>query len=522
MPFNAEKHKEQQAISLPYPSGGMNISAAAQFLPEGQAVLIENMYYDYASGYLRTRYPFRKYTGTILNGAPVTGMIKWNSKMYFVSGGMLYYLDVGKNAHYVGTLNGTQIPSFLPFHGYLLIASGGIPEFLTSANVLADITGTDVPTTLTQMLELNQSVFGIGNTSYPDVLHKSGVRDETLWTTGTSAYYYLTYEEEPSVSVSDLTIVGIAKGPSGLLVISKRGGGRKATGYLDPNETSPQWRVVSSNECAYTWKAQCYAAGYHWIMDEFSLMAIEGVNTDEKLKIHQKSLEIGSRIASNWTLDSYSHCFAFPPHAQIWFRPNVVTSDDIWVLHYAKPEMPITRFKSAGGLRFYSDFYDSSNSTLYLGNKDGHIYTYDVDESSSYQDNPAGTDTDYSQTIKTAIFDPFPRDLAILKKPSMNYRCLVDGTGTLNFYKDYGSALIQDDFAAVDFTFTSTFPTMEDYEDETMLAHADEYLWVSDMQNKKIHFDSPSVNTIQMELVINTGAIELKDINVDLAMGRKK
>ncbi len=520
MPFNATKHKEQQPISLPYPSNGMNISAAAQFLPEGQAVLIENFYYDYASGYLRTRYPFRKYTGNILNGAPVTGMIKWNNKIYFTSGGMLYYLGGNKDAVYVGTLNGTQIPNFLPFHGYLLIASGGTPQYLTSANALADITGTDVPTTLTQMFELNQSVYAIGNTSYPDYLHKSSVKDETVWSGGTSENYGLTYEEEPSVSVSDLTIIGVAKAQAGLILVFKRGGGRKATGYFDPNETSPVWRVVSSNEAAYTWRAHCNAAGFHWIMDEFSLMAIEGVDTDEKLKINQKSLEIGSRIANNWTLDQYAFCFAYPPHAQIWFRPNVVTSDDIWVLHYLTGA--ITRFKASGGLRFYSHFYDSSNSTLYLGNVDGHIYTYDLDESGNYQDNPGGTDTDYLQIIKTAIYDPFPRNLAILKKPSINYRSLVDGTGTLNFYKNYGSTLIKDDFADVDFSFTSTYPSMSDYEEEAMADHADEYLWVSDMQTTKIPYKSPSVDTVQMELVINTGAIELKDVNVDLAMGRKK
>ena len=518
MPFNAAKHQEQQPISLPYPSNGMNISAAAQFLPEGQAVLIENLYYDYASGYLRTRYPFRKYSENILNGAPVTGIIKWNSKIYFTSGGMLYYLDGSKNANYVGTL-GTTLPCLQPFHGYLQVASGTGLQRCTSANALSTVTGTGMPTTLTQIIEINQSLFGIGNTTYPDYLQKSAVRDETVWSGGTSATYGLTYEEEPSMSVSNLTVVGIAKAQSGLILVFLRGGGRKATGYLDPNETSPVWRVVSTNEAAYTWRAQCNAAGLHWIMDEFSLMAIDGVDTDEKLKINQKSLEIGSRIASNWTLDSYAHCFAFPPHAQIWFRPNVVTSDDIWVLHYLTGA--ITRFKTAGGLRFYSHFYDSSNSTLYLGNGDGHLYTYDI-TSDEYQDNPGGTDTDYPQTIKSAIYDPFPRNLAILKKPSVNYRCLTDGTGTLNFYKDYGSTLIQNDFAEVDFTFTSTYPSMSDYEEEAIADHADEYLWVSDMQTTKIPYKSPSVNTVQMELVINTGAIELKDINVDLAMGRKK
>ena len=519
MPFNSAKHKEQESISIPYPSDGMNNTAPAQFLPEKQAVLLENFYYDYTSGYLKTRFPFRKYTGTVLNGSPVTQIIKWNNKIYFASGGMLYYLDGSKNAVYVGKLNGTQIPNFLPFHGYLLIASGGTPQFLTSSNVLANITGTSIPTTLTQMLELNQSVFAIGNTSYPDVLHQSAVRDETVWSGGTAEQYYLTYEEEPSASLTDLTIVAITKGPGGVIMVSKRGGGRKATGFLDPNATSQVWRTVSENECAYNWRSQCNAAGYNWLMDEFSFMAIEGVDTDEKLKVNAKSLEIGSRIASAWNLDQYSHCAVYPPHAQIWFWPNVASSDIVYIFHYLTGA--ITRFKGAGNLRFYSHFYDSGTRTFYLGDASGHIYIYDTDNDTA-KDNPDGTDTDYPQTFKSAIYDPFPRELCLIKKPSFNYRSIVDGTGTINFYKNYGNDLIQDDFAEVNFTHSSTYPSLLDYEDETLLAHEDEYLFNSDMQNTVIPYKSPSVNTVQVELVINTGAIELKDINVDIAKGRKK
>ncbi len=519
MPRTAHKHAYQKGISLPYPTDGMNNTTPAQFLPEKQAVLLENFYYDYASGYLKTRYPFRRYTDTVLNGSPVTQITKWNNKIYFTSGGFLYWLDGSKNAVYVGKLNGAQTPNFLPFHGFLLIASGGTLQFLTSANVLADVTGTDVPTTLTQMLEINQSVFAIGNTSYPDILHQSAVRDETTWSGGTSANYYLTYEEEPSSSLTDLTIVAIAKGPGGVIMVSKRGGGRKATGFLDPNATSPVWRTVSSNESAYNWQSQCNAGGYHWLMDEFSFMAIEGVDTDEKLKVNAKSLEIGSRIASSWKLDSYAHCAVYPPHAQIWLWPSVASTDLIYIFHYLTGA--ITRFRGAGNLRFYSHFYDSGTGDFLLGDASGHIYEYDT-ENDTYKDEPGGTDTDYPQTFKSAIYDPFPRELCMIEKPSFNYRSIVDGTGTINFYHNYGADLIYDDFAAVNFTHTSTYPSLLDYEDETMLAHADEYLWQSDMQNTVIPYKSPSVNTVQMELVINTGAIELKDINVDLAKGRKK
>uniref|UniRef100_A0A6H1ZYN9 Uncharacterized protein n=1 Tax=viral metagenome TaxID=1070528 RepID=A0A6H1ZYN9_9ZZZZ len=195
-------------------------------------------------------------------------------------------------------------------------------------------------------------------------------------------------------------------------------------------------------------------------------------------------------------------------------------SDVILILHYNKGVW--TRFKPAPALRFYSAFYDSGTKTFYLGNKDGHIYNYEIEGDGDFQDNPGGVDTDYLQILKTAVYDPFPRNLCIIKKPEISYRALTDGDGTINFYQNYGTNLIRDDFAEIDFTISSAYPTMEDYEDETMLAHADEYLYVSDINKVKIPYNSPSVDTVQLDITINSGAIELKDINVDLAMGRKK
>jgi len=513
-----QKHARQQPVSIPYPNDGENNTASPSFLPEGQAVLIQNFYYDYTTGYLRTRWPFRKFTTSIDTESPVLGITRWNNKIYFTAGNNLYYLDSYEQAHYVGAI-GTQPPSFLPFHGYLAIASGTTPQYLTSANVLASITGTDVPTTLTQILETNQYMWGIGNTAEPDYLFRSAVRDETTWSGGTSANYGLTYEEEPSASLTDLTLTGIAKGPNGMFIISKRGGGKKAIGYLDPNDTSPVWKIVSSNESPRTWRGQAYVAGRHWLMDDFSPMAIEGVDTSAVLQVNQESLKIGSRISKDWVLDENAFCVAFPSHAQIWFFPNNDT-DYIWILHFLTGAW--TRFKTVGGLRFYSAYYDSVSETLYLGGNDGNIYTYAVKGGGVYRDNPGGTDTDYEQRLKTAIYDPYPRNLCIAKRPNIRYLSLADGTGRLNFFQNFGANMIYDDFAEVDFTFTTSAPTMAEYAAETLLDHEYELLWVSDMKTLHIAANTPSVNTIQMELIINTGAIQLRDINVDLAQGRKK
>lgn len=518
MPFTSQKHKVQEPISLPYPTQGENNTSPASLLPEGQAVLIQNFYYDYTTGCLRTRWPFRQHTTSIKTSSPVLGITRWNNTLYFVAGERIFYLDGYYQAHLAGTV-GTMPPSFLPFHGYLLIASGTTPQYLTSANVLASITGTDVPTTLTQILETNQSVWGIGNTSYPDYLFKSAVRDETVWSGGTAVNYGLTYEEEPSASLTDLTIIGFSKGPSEMFIISKRGGGKKSTGFLDPNETAPVWRTVSGNECARTWRGQVYVAGRHWMMDDFSPIAIEGVNTSGILEVNQESLKIGSRISKDWVLDENAFCAIFPPHAQIWFFPNN-DSDYIWILHYLTGAW--TRFKTTGGLKFYSAFYDSVSRNFFLGGSDGNIYIYAVKGGGSYQDNPGGVDTDYEQRLKTAIYDPFPRNYCIVKRPIINYLSLADGAGKLSFYQNFGANLVRDDFANVAFSFTTSAPTMADYVAETMLDKADELLWVSDMKTLTIPYKTPHLNTVQIELTVTSGAIQIRDINVDLAQGRKR
>ena len=513
------KHLQEQPITLTYPTGGMDTTTLPQLLPPQNAVVIDNFYYDFTSGYLRTRFPFRLYT---TNGdpttSPVTAITKWNNQLYFVAGNELYWLDSAKNSHDIGAI-GTTPPCFLPFHGKLLIASGITPQELDTSNSLTTITGVTVPDTLTDMIELNQAVYATGNISMPDVLHQSATLDETTWSTGDANYYYLGYQEDPSVTIDTLNIVGISTGPAGYIIAFKRSADKKCIGYLDPNATAPVWIVVSDNESAISWRGQTYVSGQQWIMDDFSPMSIIGVDTSNKVEIDPNSLKIGARISNNWVLDKYAFCIVYPPHAQIWFIPN---TDDgyIWVLHYLIGAW--TRFRISGGVKFYSAYYEATTQMLYLGGNDGNIYTYADDLSGGYRDNPGGVDVDYTQTLRTAVYDPFPRNMCILKKPMVDYLAFTDGTAVWNFYQNYGVSPIESDFYNVPLTIDTSLPTLYQYSAETLFNHSNELLFANKMSGDMIPYNSPPVNTVQMELKVNSGAIAIQGFNVNLAQGRKK
>ncbi len=513
MPQNSQKHAEQQEVKFNNDefSQGMNPSSPATALLQGECVLIENFYFDFASGYLRTRYPFRKYTNNILNGAPVTGITRWNDNIYFVSGTKLFYLDNSLNANYLGQV-GPNPPCFLPFNSKLLIASGTVLQQVNSSKVFATDTGTGMPTTLTNILELNQQVYGVGNTAYPDVLHSSSVRNDTVFSGGTSEQFYLTYQEEPNVTVDDFYIRGITKAPGGYIIVWKGGNQRKATGFLNPDSTNPVWRTVSDNEAAHTWRGCTWVGGYLWFMDSFSPMAIAGVSSMEELNVDSGSLKVGARIASQWIVDDDAFCVVYPPHAQIWFFPK--KANYFWVLHYNTGAW--VKFKLSGSLQFCSGYYQPLTKTLYLGGNDGNIYTYDTTGTGNYQDNPGGVDTDYGQKIISKIYNLYPRNKHEIKKPIMVYRGITDGTGILKIFDNFGT----DKILESSFTISSSFPRLYDWRTTTLYDLRSTLLW-SDASQKHIIDKSPEVNNFQVWFEVTSGAIEFQEITADIAKTTK-
>ena len=104
----------------------------------------------------------------------------------------------------------------------------------------------------------------------------------------------------------------------------------------------------------------------------------------------------------------------------------------------------------------------------------------------------------------------------------VDYLAFTDGTAVWNFYQNYGVSPIESDFYNVPLTIDTSLPTLYQYSAETLFNHSNELLFANKMSGDMIPYNSPPVNTVQMELKVNSGAIAIQGFNVNLAQGRKK
>ena len=88
---NSAKHADSQLMTITGEqlSGGMNNSAPPILSKKGQenqCALLENVYYSYNSGKIRTRWPFRRYSTTTLSGSVVDGLTVYDGEFLLSSG----------------------------------------------------------------------------------------------------------------------------------------------------------------------------------------------------------------------------------------------------------------------------------------------------------------------------------------------------------------------------------------------------------------------------------------------------
>jgi hypothetical protein len=512
MPQTSQKHDIQENITIPYPHGGMNSTTSPQRLPDTQAMLIENFYYDYSSGVLRTRWPFRRHSNSVVDSVPVNGIYYWNTELLFSAGGNLYYLDSSDDSQLIGTLNGTDPPSFLAFKNKLFIAAGGALQELNTSRALSDTS--NAPSTATSLIEKNAQIGLVGDSANPDRYYECATMDETTWSGGTSEYYTLGYLDD------DLKLIGVQDGPYGFCIFWKRGTSNQSTWWLNPNMadvTDVRAIRVSQKETSFTHRSNAWISNKLWFADQYSLMALGGVDDTENMMIDPQSLEVGSRIARDWVVDSNAFFIVYPPHSQLWIFPRV--ADSWWVLDYRTNS--IVKFKAAEGLKFYSGYYQPGED-LWLGGNDGYIYKMDTTGTGDFQDETGGSNNNYIQKYYSKAYEPFPMDEHIVKRFILDYNGLKAGSGTLSILSGYGSNQIEDDHSNVSITYVSSYPTLVEYADETLVDHADEYLWVSQMRSVDIKKHTPGIDNAQIRLEITSGAIEIRGVNMTIARGRKE
>uniref|UniRef100_A0A6M3JB38 Uncharacterized protein n=1 Tax=viral metagenome TaxID=1070528 RepID=A0A6M3JB38_9ZZZZ len=514
MPTNLTKHEEEKEIVIDASefSGGMNSAAAPEAL-EQQVPLIQNMYYNSSSGRLRTRHPFKRYSTAVVPGAePITGIIHFDSEFHVMGQNSgthtLYYLDANLAPQSIGAVNGTAYPSFVKYGGDLCFANGAAPEEVTTGRVLTDIA--NAPSDALCLIEKNQQLGVVGDSNNPDLYAESSVIDKDVWAGGTSEQYSLGYKDD------NLEIVGCSHGPGGYVILWKYGRSGRSIWMLDPNAVSPVAHLISEDVGIPNHRCTARVLGRLWIMDEVQgPLMLEGVDATEKIVIDPQSWEIGQRILDSWTMNA-THAFmcVYPPHSQIWFFPNPSVNNYIYVLHYRTGAW--VRFKPASTLSFYSAYYHPADRYLYLGGSDGFIYRYTTDESAAYTDDPGGYPTSYPQKVYSKIYNLFPSHEHIIKGPIFNYRSLATGAGIIKALDDYGETLIFSD----SFNIENPRKTLYEYRAKTLYEARAETLYKRSVVVKKNaqHFGA---DNLQFNFIIDSGAIEIHNIVLQVARGRK-
>jgi hypothetical protein len=464
---------------------------------ENQCALLENVYYSYNSGKIRTRWPFRRYSTTTLSGSVVDGLTVYDGEFLLSSGQKLFYLDAGKVPHYIGA-TGSEPPCMVSFNGKLLIGSNTTPQTLSTARALANLTGTGIPTTVKQFLEERAYIWACGDSTYPDRIYRSVVNNEATFSGDGTAYYDMGFKDD------DLVAIGMMNGPNNNIVVWKRGNSKKATWFFQPSDTAPVARLTSTIYSARTWRGACWAANKLWFMDDFSPLAIAGTDTVDQLVIDPASMEIGSRISSTWAATDDSFCVVYPPDAQIWFfNPP---KRDIWVLNYR--DYAWYKFKPAGSLIFYSAYYHPTLKKLYLGGNDGYVYVYETSGAGDYQDNPGGVDTDYTQKIVTKLYNLYPKYYHEIKEPMVNYLGLKAGSGYFRINKKWGSVEALSEVLTISLSYPRAYSYIATlgYDARTTKA------WASQMQSSLKDFNLEADN-FQIALEVNSGALEFHDLS---------
>lgn len=503
---HASKHTEETFVELRDFSGGHNLSRPALLLAENEAAWIDNMFIDPSGLVLRSRYPLYKWSTTAPSDAAVTSLYFWNGYWFFSIGTSLYKMGSDRIPSKLGDLKGSSKPTYTPYHGKLIVASGGTLQSIhdaTPPTVLADVT--DAPSGSYLMTKDNRVVVA-GDSTYPDRVWQCTVNDETSWSAGSDDYMDIGYQDKASV-------VGITEFADGLYLVAKRGAGGIGLYFMTSlSESSPSYRKVSSVHCPINHHVMVDVLGQLFFMEDFTITTVMG--TDAQGKIIPSS-DPGLKLGTIASSSEYSWAVVYPPDRQIWFCTP--TSDYVYIYHYQINAWTYFSFP----VKLYSAFYLPSTGYLYFGGADGYIYRYDRVPTSYTDDGTA-----YTQTLKTRLVDLIPMRQKVVKDPTLVYETLEGCDGTFEIYDNFG----RDSVYSKTFTASGGSPSLystQETEDNILLyntqtAGIDEMYLVNRVYASEKFPANVVVDELQYKISVTGGALVLNEIASWIALGRKK
>jgi hypothetical protein len=482
MPYTGKEHESQGILTLDDFTGGMNRAVLPSLAEGNECYTMENMFLDARSGRPRTRYPIIKYSASAI-AYPVNGLFKWGdstSAMMFLSGDVtssqiLYYLNTSTLVPAsLGTLTGTSRPVFAPFHGKLIIASGGLIQQETSYSSPVALVNVPTGVSAQAIFERYTRLVATGDPAYPDRVYESAFENETDWTSS----------DYGDVGLQDgLSVVGIAEAFDGLYIVFKRGRCGLRTYYMSTlSATTLSANLAADGHAAMAHAGVVHCMGKIFVMEKNIVSSLVGTDKQGSILYDPSP---GIKLPSSFTATEDGFAVVYPKDYQIWFVPNPAVSE-VYVYHYMRNAWSLFTF---GNRKIYSAWYDPVADYLYLGCDDGFVYYYNH-AATSFVDT-AGA---YTQTLTTKTFCAESRESEV-KSPSVMWECVASGSGKFYVYLDYASSSPQD-WGTLTVTGTSG------------------------RQSQRLDYNTVA-DAFQYSIVMTSGAYILDRIVTDIGEGRR-
>lgn len=229
--FRSDKSRMVGALTYSDLSGGLNVAVDRASVKPNELTQANNVTYDAATGMLMTR----------------KGLFEWKSLSYSavafeyaaVLGGFLVsssdhklYLETQLTSTLLGTLTGTEIPTFAPWEEGYIVASGGALQ-KTDGTTLTSLGSPNGDIAFTR--EARVWVAAVGG----DTLTASGIEDETNWTVDTNDMN----AKDVDISAKDgLGIMAVVPASDNLLIFKGDGGDKSQAFML--SGLYPNWTVT--------------------------------------------------------------------------------------------------------------------------------------------------------------------------------------------------------------------------------------------------------------------------------------
>lgn len=365
-------------------NNGIDLRTSPEAIPKDALVDATNMEYDAESGLFRTAWGVEQiHTAGATMDNTTRGYV-FNGNLLYNCQQDLYRLPLATitaGATMVGSLTGTNAPSFTLFKDNCLIASGGQLQRLSASWTIGTLTASATA------CDKVWSRFGRVCTvaAGDDYINYSGLYDETAWDLATEPAKDWTSagDLDPAyieVGLGDgCDIVGVSfLGPD--VLIFKRGTLNENITKLYRVIGEPfDWQIpqaANNIDCKNLWSVTNFSNEV-WVLGRNGLKGIQTVADYGDVKQNEAGEKINATLAMN--TDEYAKVWTVNARKQVWIKSQ--NDNRVWLFHPLQYS-PVTQTRGAFTIYNFGfnvhDVVESGDNIYILGNDRIYKYTKTV------------------------------------------------------------------------------------------------------------------------------------------------